>query len=33
MVIKIRQKISSSPHRYFTEHLAGVFEKPPCESN
>jgi hypothetical protein len=33
MAIKIRSKISSSPHRYFTEQLAGVFGEPPCESD
>jgi hypothetical protein len=32
MVTKIKQKISSSPHRDFTKHLVGVLGKPPCES-
>jgi hypothetical protein len=27
-VIKIGPKINLSPHKYFIEHLAGVFEKP-----
>jgi hypothetical protein len=30
---KIRPKISSSPHSHFTEDHAGVFEKPPHESD
>jgi hypothetical protein len=33
MASKIVPKISSSPHIYFTEHLTGVFEKPPHESD
>jgi hypothetical protein len=33
MATKIRPKISSSPHRYFIEHLADMFGKPPCESD
>jgi hypothetical protein len=31
--IKIRQKISLSPHQHFIEHLSSVFGKPPHESN
>jgi hypothetical protein len=31
MATKIGPKISSSPHRYFIEHLEGVFENPPRE--
>jgi hypothetical protein len=33
MLTKIRLKISLSPHRHFTEHLVGVFGKPPRESD
>jgi hypothetical protein len=30
---KNESKSSSGPHNYFTEHLTGVFEEPPHESN
>jgi hypothetical protein len=33
MATKIGPKNSSSPRRYFTEHIADVFGKPPCESD
>jgi hypothetical protein len=32
-MVKIRPKLSSCPHRYFTEHLMDVFGKHPFESN
>jgi hypothetical protein len=31
--IKIKPKISSCPHRHFTEHLVDVFRKQPVESD
>jgi hypothetical protein len=31
LMAKIDSKNSLYPHRYFTEHLVGVFEKPPWE--
>jgi hypothetical protein len=33
MTSKIVPKISSNPHRHFTEHFTGVFEKPHHESD
>jgi hypothetical protein len=33
MATKLRPKISSSPHRHFIEHLAGVFRKPLREND
>jgi hypothetical protein len=31
--IKIRSKLNLYPHRYFTEHLVGAFEKSPREND
>jgi hypothetical protein len=31
--MKVGSKLSISPHRYFTKHLAGAFGKSPQESN